>query len=111
MVFHGSLSDSKSTQASRTLPSILADLNDAVIWLVMNCPLISTSSSPFTYSLGIILSAPITIIIITIIIIIIILGIIIVICIYIAWYHEIVTKGLCVNNHVIFDVSIININI
>ena len=35
MVFHKSLSDSKSPQVSRTLLSILADLNNAVIWIVI----------------------------------------------------------------------------
>ena len=34
MVFHRSLNDSKSSQVSRTLQSILADLNNAVVWTV-----------------------------------------------------------------------------
>ena len=38
------LSDSKSPQISRTLLSILADLNNAVVWMVSTCPLISKSS-------------------------------------------------------------------
>ena len=38
MVFHWHLSDSKSLQISRTLLSILADLNNAVVWMVLICP-------------------------------------------------------------------------
>ena len=34
MVFHWSLSDSKSPQVSRTLHSILAVLNNVVVWMV-----------------------------------------------------------------------------
>ena len=34
MVFHWSLSDSKFPQVSRTLLSILADLNNAVVWVL-----------------------------------------------------------------------------
>ena len=41
------LSDSKSPQVSRTLLSILASLNSAVVWMVFTCPLISKSSSPW----------------------------------------------------------------
>ena len=48
MVFFWSLSDCKSPQVSRTLLSILADLNNAVVWLLSTFPLISKSSSPFT---------------------------------------------------------------
>ena len=44
MVFHWSLSDSKSPQVSRTLLSILAVLNNAVVWMVSTRPLISKSS-------------------------------------------------------------------
>ena len=47
MVFHRSLSDSKSPQVSRTLPSILADLTHSVVWTVSNRPVISNSSSLF----------------------------------------------------------------
>ena len=47
------MSDSKSLQVSRTLLSILADLDNAVIWMVSTCPLASKSSSSFTNSLGI----------------------------------------------------------
>ena len=61
MVFHWSLSDSKSPQVSRTLLSILADLNNAVVCMVSPCPLISKSSSPCTNPLVTVLSTPITI--------------------------------------------------
>ena len=45
MVFHGSLSDSKSLQVSRTLPSILTDLNNEEAWMVSTRPVISNFSS------------------------------------------------------------------
>ena len=48
-------------QVSLTLLSILANLDNTVVWMVSTCPLISKSSSSFTNSLGIIPSAPITI--------------------------------------------------
>ena len=60
MAFHLSLRDNKSPQVSRTLLSILADLNNAVIWRVSTRPLISMSSYPCTNYLGTIPSAPIT---------------------------------------------------
>ena len=47
MVFHWTLIDSKSLQISRTLLSILADLSNAVVWMVSARPLISNSSSSF----------------------------------------------------------------
>ena len=47
MVVHWSLSDSKSPEDSRTLLSILAVLNNAVVWMVSTRPLISKSSSLF----------------------------------------------------------------
>ena len=47
MVFHLSLSDSKSPLVSRTLLSILAVLNNAVVWMVSSCPPTSKSSRPF----------------------------------------------------------------
>ena len=50
MVFHWTLSDSKSSLVSRTLLSILADLNNAAVWGVSPCPLISKSTSSFTNS-------------------------------------------------------------
>ena len=46
MVCHWSLSDRKSPQISRTLLGILADFNNAVVWMVTNSPLISNSSCP-----------------------------------------------------------------
>ena len=47
MVFHWSLSDSKSPQVFRTLLSILVDLNNPLVWMVHTRPFISKSSSPF----------------------------------------------------------------
>ena len=55
------LSDSKSLQVSRTLFSILANRNNAVVWIISTCPLISKSSSLFINLLVIVLSAPTTI--------------------------------------------------
>ena len=54
-------SDSKSPQVSRTLLSILVDLNNAVVWMISSCPLISKSFSSFTNPLGIVPSSSITI--------------------------------------------------
>ena len=48
MVFHWSLSDSKSPQVSGTLLSILAILNNVVVWMVSTRPPTSKSSSPFS---------------------------------------------------------------
>ena len=45
MVFHWSLSDSKSPQVSWTLLCILVDLNNDVVWIVSTRPLISKSFS------------------------------------------------------------------
>ena len=61
MVFHWSLSDSKSPQVSRTLLSILAVLNNAVVWMVSTRPPTSKSSSPISNPLVTVLNAPITI--------------------------------------------------
>ena len=61
MVFHGSLSDSKSPQVSRTLLSILAVLSNVVVWVVSTRPLISKFSSPFNNPLVTVPSAPIII--------------------------------------------------
>ena len=58
MVFHCSLSDSQSPQVSRTLLSILADLNNVVVWMIFTFPLISKSSRSFTKPLGFVPSAP-----------------------------------------------------
>ena len=51
IVFHWSVSDSKSPQISRTLLSILADLYNVLVWMVSIRPLISNSSSPHFQSL------------------------------------------------------------
>ena len=61
MVSHWSLSDSKCPQVSRTLLSILADLNKAVVWIVSTRPLIFKSSSHCTNHLVTVPRAPITI--------------------------------------------------
>ena len=61
MVFHRSLINSKSSQVSRTLPCILSDLNNAVVWIVSSYRLISKSSSSFINPLGIVPIATITI--------------------------------------------------
>ena len=60
MVFLWSLSDDKS-QVSRTLLSILADLNNAVVWIVSTSPVFSKSSSPCTNPLVKVPRAPTTI--------------------------------------------------
>ena len=61
MVFHWSLSDSKSPQVSRTHLRILAVLSKAVIWIVSTRPPTSKSSMPFNNPLVIVPKAPITI--------------------------------------------------
>ena len=61
MVFHWSLSDSKSPQVSRTLLSILAVLNNVVVWMVSTHPPTSKSSRPFNNPFVTISKAPITI--------------------------------------------------
>ena len=61
MVSHKSLSDSKSPQVPRTLLSILADLNNAVVWMISICPHISKSFSPCTNPLVTVPRAPITV--------------------------------------------------
>ena len=68
MLFHWSLSDSKSPQVSWTLLSILADfflflvdLNNTVVWMVSTRPVISKSSSPCINPLVTVPRAPITI--------------------------------------------------
>ena len=61
MVFHWSLSDSKSTQVSRTRLRILAVLSNAVIWIVSTRPPTFKSSRPFNNPLVIAPKAPITI--------------------------------------------------
>ena len=61
MVFHRSLSDSKSPQVSKTLLSILAVLNNVVLWIVSTRPPTSKSSSPFSNPLVTVPNASITI--------------------------------------------------
>ena len=61
MVFHWSLSDSKSPQVFRTLRGILAVLNNAVVCMVSTRPPTSKSSSPFNNPLVTILNSPIAI--------------------------------------------------
>ena len=61
MVFHWSLSDSKSPQVSRTRLRFLTVLSNAVIWIVSTRPPTSKSSRPFNNSLVIVPKAPITI--------------------------------------------------
>ena len=61
MVFLWILSDSKSHQVSRTLLSILAVLNNVVVWVVSTRPLISKPSSLLNNLLVTVLKAPITI--------------------------------------------------
>ena len=61
MVFHWSLSDSKSPQVSRTRLRILAVLSNAVVWIVSTRPPTSKSSRPFNNPLVIVPKAPITI--------------------------------------------------
>ena len=61
MVFHWSLSDSKSLQVSRTLLSILTNDNNAVVRMISTGPLIYKSSSPFINILVTLPSAPFTI--------------------------------------------------
>ena len=61
MVFHWSLSDSKSPLVSRTLLSSLAVLNKAVVWMFSTRPRNSKSSSPFNSPLVTVPNASISI--------------------------------------------------
>ena len=61
MVFYWRLSDRKYLQVSRTFLSILADHNNAVVWMVSTHPLISKFFSPCTNPLVTVPSAPVTI--------------------------------------------------
>ena len=61
MDFHWSLSKSKSPQVSRTLLSILAVLNNTVVWMVSTRLPTSKSSSPFSNHLVTVPKAPIKI--------------------------------------------------
>ena len=65
MVFHWSLSHSKSPQVSRTFLSFLADLNNAVVLIVFTCTPISKSHSPCINPLVTVPRTPITIGIVT----------------------------------------------
>ena len=60
MVFHWRLSNSKFPQVSRTLLSILAVFNTAVVWMVSTRPSNSKSSRPFYNLLVTVPKAPIT---------------------------------------------------
>ena len=66
MVSHRSLSAIKFSQVSRTLLSILADVNDSLLWIVSTWIFIPKSFSPFNKPLGIVPSAICTIVIIVI---------------------------------------------
>ena len=61
MVFHWTLSDSKSPQVSRTLLSILAVPNNAAVWMVSTWLPTSKSSSPFNNPLVTVPKVPVTI--------------------------------------------------
>ena len=61
MVFHWSLSDSKSPHVSRTRLRILAVLSNTVVWIVSTRPPTSKSSRPFNNPLVTVPNAPITI--------------------------------------------------
>ena len=61
MVFHWSLNYSKSPQVSRTRLCILADLNNAVVWMVSTRLSVSKSSSPWINPLVTVPNALITI--------------------------------------------------
>ena len=52
--------DSKVPRVSRTFLSILADLNNAIVWTVSTGPIVSKSSSPCTNPLVTVPRAPIT---------------------------------------------------
>ena len=60
MIFPWSLIDNKSPQATRTLFSILVDLDNAVVWMVSTSFLISKPTNFFTNPLRIVPSALIT---------------------------------------------------
>ena len=55
------LSDIMSSQVSRTLPSILAELNNEVVWMISTSHLISKSSSYFNNPLVTVPKGPIMI--------------------------------------------------
>ena len=64
MLSHWSLSDSKSSQVTRTLRSILADLSNEIFWMVSIRPFISKSSTYFINPSVTVTRASITIVII-----------------------------------------------
>ena len=53
MIFHKNLRDSKNPRGSRTLLSILSNLDNSVIWIVSIIPLICSSASLFLVTLKI----------------------------------------------------------
>ena len=61
MVFHWSLSDNKTPQVSKTLLSILAVFNNAVVWMVSTRSPTTKSSRPFNKPLVTVPKAPVTI--------------------------------------------------
>ena len=61
MGFHWSLNDIKSLQVSRILFSILVNLNNGRVWMVLILPLISNYSNLLFNPLGIVPSTPTTI--------------------------------------------------
>ena len=61
MVFHWRLNDSKSSQVSRILLSIMAVFNNAVVWMVSTRLPTSKSSRPFDNPLFTVPKAPVTI--------------------------------------------------
>ena len=79
VVFQWRLRDSKSSQVSRTLLSILTELGNAVVWMVSIHPLISNSSKCLLRPLGIVPRAPTTTDYIIIIIIIIVVVVVVVV--------------------------------
>ena len=60
MVFHLGLRDNKSSQVSRTNLSILTDLNNDVVWIVLILPPIFNFSRPLTKPLETVSSLPTT---------------------------------------------------
>ena len=60
MIFHGSLSDCKSPQVTRNLLDILADLKNAVVWIVSIRPPVSHFPVIFSMHFGIVTRTPIT---------------------------------------------------
>ena len=63
MVSQLSLNDSKSFKVSSILFNILADLNNAIVWMISTSPFISKSSRPCTNYLVTLASKPVTIVI------------------------------------------------